>query len=84
MRARSKKSAKRPDPSAAGKILEIHGYAHSRTAAHFHAALADINPCSSQRMEVRRYYARSSMGSCRDGGRRRPGIISVTRPVSPS
>src|ERR1022692_1150608 len=40
MRAKSKKSAERPEPSASGKDLgNFTGFAHSRTTAHFHAAL---------------------------------------------
>jgi hypothetical protein len=40
MGAKSKKNAERPDPSAAGKDLRnFTGFAHSRAAAHFHAAL---------------------------------------------
>src|ERR1017187_9814021 len=40
MRAKSKKSAERPEPSASGKDLgNFTGFAHSRTSAHFHAAL---------------------------------------------
>src|SRR5580698_7838522 len=40
MPAKSKKTAGRPEPSAEGKDLgNFTGFAHSRTAAHFHAAL---------------------------------------------
>jgi hypothetical protein len=40
MRAKSKKSAEHPDPSTSGKDLgNFAGFAHSRIAAHFQAAL---------------------------------------------